>query len=73
MATVIRKFGSEAGVIIPKDVLDALHLKAGDEIEIISHADGMTLVPKHGSFEEQMTSARKAMAKYRAALKELSK
>ena len=34
MRAKIRPFGNSLGIILPKDILDALGLKDGDEIDI---------------------------------------
>jgi len=36
MKIKIRKIGNSFGILIPKDALDLLHLKAGDEVELES-------------------------------------
>jgi len=73
MNVTIRKIGNSEGIIIPKDVLDRMGLKAGDKVEI-READGqISLVPEQADLAEQLKAARLGMEKYRVALKELAK
>lgn len=73
MNTVIRKIGNSEGVILPKETLERLNLKAGDRLTIIEHANGFRLVPATASLAEQLEAARAGMKKYRVALRELAK
>jgi len=72
MNTVIRKIGNSEGVILPKELLAKLNLKAGDVLEIKEAVDGVTLTPVDDSFERQMEAARKVMDKYKVALQKLA-
>lgn len=73
MNITIRKIGNSEGIIIPKDVLDRMGVKAGDEL-ILSEEDGkIKLVPQNTDLAEQLKAARLGMKKYRVALRELAK
>jgi putative addiction module antidote len=72
MNTTIRKIGNSEGVILPKDLLDRLNLKAGDQLQIVETDKGITLEPVDDSFERQMEAARKVMDKYKVALQKLA-
>ena len=76
MNTVIRKIGNSEGVIIPKEILDELHLHAGDRVVLVR--DGADLRIKRieddaEEFERKMKIARERMKKYEVALRELAK
>jgi putative addiction module antidote len=43
MNVTIRKIGNSEGIIIPKDVLDRMGLKAGDNLGIASEAGHVPL------------------------------
>jgi putative addiction module antidote len=73
MNTTIRKIGNSEGVIIPKEVLDRMGLKAGDSVEIRVEDGTIALVPKEADLAEQLKAARIGMEKYRVALRELAK
>jgi putative addiction module antidote len=72
MNTTIRKIGNSEGVILPKELLDRLNLKAGDQLQIVETDKGITLEPVDDSFERQMEAARKVMDKYKVALQKLA-
>ena len=48
MNITIRKIGNSEGVIIPKEVLDRLGLKAGDEFELKETGNTLELAPQEG-------------------------
>lgn len=72
MNVTIRKIGNSEGVILPKEVLDRLNVKAGDQMEIKEVGKGLTLEPIDDSFERQMKAARQVMDKYKVALQKLA-
>lgn len=69
----IRKIGNSEGVIIPKEVLLGLGLKAGDELTLEIQDGSISLVRSNDDLSSQMEAARIGMAKYRTALRELAK
>lgn len=73
MNVTLRKIGNSEGIIIPKDVLDRLGLKAGDKLELREEAGQLHLVPQEPDLAEQSKAARLGMEKYRVALRELAK
>lgn len=73
MNPTIRKIGSSDGIIIPKDVLDRLGLKAGDILEIREENGSIVLVPEQDDLAEQLKAARLGTEKYKVALRELAK
>ncbi|KQZ12929.1 MULTISPECIES: AbrB/MazE/SpoVT family DNA-binding domain-containing protein [unclassified Mesorhizobium] len=72
MNTVIRKIGNSEGVILPKEILERLNIKAGDQLSITETAKGVTLEAVDDSFERQMKAAREVMDKYKVALQKLA-
>ena len=73
MNVIVRKIGNSEGVILPKDVLERLNLKAGDSLTLVERENGLQLIPSTASLAEQLEAAREAMARYRVALRELAK
>jgi len=76
MNTVIRKIGNSEGVIIPKDVLERLNLRAGDNIVLIEDDQELRLrrsADDAEEFERKMKIARERMKKYEKAYRELAK
>ncbi|TPJ57339.1 AbrB/MazE/SpoVT family DNA-binding domain-containing protein [Mesorhizobium sp. B2-7-1] len=72
MNTTIRKIGNSEGVILPKELLDRMNMKAGDQLQIVETHKGIALEPVDDSFERQMEAARKVMDKYKVALQKLA-
>lgn len=73
MNTTIRKIGNSEGIIIPKELLDRLGLKAGDSVDLQEVEGRLLLVPETADLGEQLKAAREGMKKYHAALRELAK
>ena len=57
----IRAVGSSAGVILPRDLLNRLHLQEGDELFLVETPNGYELTPYNAEFAEQMKAAEKGM------------
>lgn len=73
MNVTIRKIGNSEGIIIPKEVLERLGMKAGDEFTVTEEEGQLTLVPLNADLAEQLRAASIGMEKYRVALRELAK
>lgn len=73
MNITIRKIGNSEGVIIPKDVLDRMGVKAGDELTLTEENGKINLIPQNADLADQLKAARLGMEKYRVALRELAK
>ena len=73
MNTVIRKIGNSEGVIIPKDILESMGLRAGDSVSIVSDKSGVKFIPERNNLARQLELARECMDKYKVALRELAK
>ncbi|MFB4372842.1 MULTISPECIES: AbrB/MazE/SpoVT family DNA-binding domain-containing protein [Agrobacterium] len=80
MKATICEFGEEAGVVIPKDMLEQLGWKIGDVLS--SRTDGNVLELRTAEspneeatadFDRQLEHARQVMRKYHVALKALAK
>lgn len=65
--------GNSTGVILPKDLLQALHAEAGDTLFPVRTPNGIELRRADPEFEEEMRMAREIMRKDRAILRELAK
>lgn len=76
MNTVVRKIGNSEGVILPKELLERLHLKAGDSLVIVQDGDEVRLRKTEDTaeeFERKMKIARERMKKYEVAYRVLAK
>lgn len=76
MNTVIRKIGNSEGVILPKELLNRLNLKAGDNVLVVQEGDELRLRRVEDSaeeFERKMAIARERMKKYEKVYRALAK
>ena len=69
----IRKVGTSAGVILPKDLLDHLKLKVGDELAVRTSNDGLELSPYDADFARRVRVYERSHRKFRNAYRELAK
>lgn len=69
----LRKIGSSVGVILPKEMLEALHLSEGDQLFADATQDGLQLTPYDPEFEAAMEAFGRTRKKYRNALHQLAK
>lgn len=76
MNTVIRKIGNSEGVILPKELLERMNLRAGDNVIIVQEGDELRLRRTEDSaaeFERKMKIARERKKKYEVAYRALAK
>lgn len=73
MEAKIRKVGNSLGVILPKQVIEELHLKKGDKLTIESNNGDLHLKPVSSDFEDWAEAYRMANKDYKDVLKELAK
>lgn len=74
MKLVIKKIGNSTGIIFPKELLARVNLAQGDSVYVTETSDGgLKLALREPDFEQGMEIARKAMRKYKNALRELAK
>ena len=69
----IRKVGSSAGVILPKDLLDHLRLRIGDELTVKTSENGLELSPYDEDFSRRVRAFERSRRKFRNAYRELAK
>ncbi len=72
MNVTIRKIGNSEGIIIPKEVLERLGLKAGDQMEMHLGNGELQLKAIEEDFARQVEHAEKFMDRYKVALKKLA-
>lgn len=73
METTLRKVGNSLGVIIPKKLIDDLHLKNGDKLNLSRDGNIIQLSISDNDFEEWAEAYRQANMEYKDVLKELAK
>ncbi|PKM43058.1 MAG: AbrB/MazE/SpoVT family DNA-binding domain-containing protein [Gammaproteobacteria bacterium HGW-Gammaproteobacteria-1] len=69
----LRKVGSSIGVILPKELLERLHLQEGDQLFAEENSTGLHLTPLDPDFEATMAAFERTRRKYRNALHQLAK
>lgn len=72
-ALKLRKIGSSVGVIIPKELLEKLHIAEGDKVFADATEDGLCITPYDPDFDDAMEVFDKIRKKYRNALHRLAK
>ena len=68
----VRKFGGSLGLILPKQLTEALALQEGDELFVSSTPDGITISPYDPDFASALDDAREFMRTHRDAFRELA-
>lgn len=70
----VRKIGDSLGLVLPREILNRLHLEDGDRVFFTETPDGgYRLTPYDPEFETQMKLAEEGMARYRNTLRALVK
>ncbi len=70
----IRKIGNSVGLILPKDLLARLKLKAGDKLHVVEQTErGIKLSPYDPKHAKAMEIARRSFRKYADTYKALAK
>lgn len=72
MEAKIRKIGNSLGVILPKQLIDKLHLKTGDKVSIERKGSNLELRPVDPEFEEWAEAYRQVNTDYKDVLKALA-
>ncbi len=65
--------GNSAGIVLPKEMLEQLHVEKGDKVYATRTPNGIELTAYDPEFEEQIEVARRVMRRYRDALRKLAK
>ena len=73
LALKLTAIGNSVGVVLPKEVLNALKLVKGDTVYLTESPDGYRFTPYDPQFAQQMTLARQIMKRRRNVLHELAK
>ena len=68
----LRKVGGSIGATFPKDIVDHMHVEAGDALTVVRTDRGILLTPYDPVFEHGMRAYEEINAEYRNALRELA-
>jgi len=70
----VRKIGNSLGVVLPKEVVQALNTAEGETLHLtVRPGGGYHLTPYDPDFERTMQQVEDIAARYRATLRALSK
>ena len=74
MATFVKitTIGNSVGIVLPKEVLNRLHVEKGDSLYVLETPDGITLTPYNQDFVDEMEAAKQVMRKHRDVLRKLA-
>lgn len=68
----LRKIGGSVGATLPKDIVDDMHVDAGDTLTVVRTDRGILLTPYDPVFEPGMRAFAEVNTQYRNALRELA-
>jgi putative addiction module antidote len=69
----VRTMGGSLGATLPKDLVDRLRVRAGDELFVVETEGGILLTPYDPTFESALSAYEHTARKYRNALRELAR
>lgn len=69
----MRKIGSSVGIVIPKWLLEKLHISEGDKVFADATEDGLRITPYDPDFDDAMQAFDKTSKKYWDSLHRLTK
>jgi putative addiction module antidote len=74
MATTVKitTIGNSVGIVLPKEVLNHLHVEKGDSLYVLETPDGIALTPFDQDFADEMEAAKRVMRKHRDVLRKLA-
>lgn len=64
--------GNSTGVVLPREILERLHVERGDELSVVETADGIMLTPYDPELADQMEAAERVMREDRELLRKLA-
>lgn len=68
----ITTVGISAGVVLPKEILERLHVEKGDSLYALETPNGIELTPYNPDFAKQMEPAERVMREDRDVLRKLA-
>jgi putative addiction module antidote len=73
MTTVkITTVGNSAGIVLPREVLDRLHVSRGDVLHVLETPNGIELTPYNPELAAQLDAAERVMREDRDVLRKLA-
>ncbi len=68
----LRPIGKSTGLIIPKELLDRMNLRQGDELCVRETPNGYVVTPYDAELENDMELVDRFMSEYRHTMKKLA-
>jgi len=68
----ITTIGNSVGIVLPKEVLNRLHVQKGDSLYLLETPEGIQLTPYDQDFAAEVDAARRVMRKHRDVLRKLA-
>lgn len=68
----MRRIGGSIGATLPKEMMDRLRVRPGDEMFVVETEDGLLLTPYDPAFEKSLKLYERFSRRYRNALRELA-
>ncbi len=68
----LRQAGGSVSATLPKDIVDRMRLRAGDEVFAIDTPDGILITPYDEATAKALEAGRDAARRYRNALRRLA-
>jgi len=74
MATTLKvtTVGNSVGVVLPREILERLHVEKGDSLYVLETPNGIELTAYDPEFAEQFELAKRVMREDRDALRKLA-
>ncbi len=69
----LRRVGNSVGVILPKELLESMHVAEGDELVVTEDPDGIRVTPYQADFADALAAFEETRRRYRNALRELGR
>lgn len=69
----VRKIGNSMGLILPKEVVEQLHVGEDDTVHYVVDSNGLHVTPYDPDFDAAMKAFERTRRKYRNALRALAK
>jgi putative addiction module antidote len=74
MATAVKitAIGNSVGIVLPKEILNRLHVEKGDSLYITDSPEGVLLSPYNAAFARKLEAFEQVMRENRDVLKKLA-
>jgi putative addiction module antidote len=69
----LMRLGGSIGMSLPKEIAEALRVKAGDTLHVVMTEQGVLLTPYDPAFATEVAAYRRVAKKHRDVFRELSK